>query len=77
MPPEPTIEVAIGAFDRASEIAPVLQLSEGARLPSFDTLPSLRTGTERERERFAAYYAAIVSYQHPDHDTDVWPPRSE
>ena len=67
------VDVAIGAFDRAAEITPVLQLSEAARLPSFDGLSSLRTVTDREREKFAAHYDAIVSFQHPDHDTDTRP----
>jgi hypothetical protein len=66
-------EVAIAAFDRAAEIAPVIQLAVESRLPWADSLPSLPTRTPAEAHRVAPFYASIVSYQHPDHDTAEWP----
>jgi hypothetical protein len=68
------IEVAIAAFDNASEIAPVIQLAVESRLPWFDALASLPTRSENEAARVAPFYASIVSHQHPDHDTAAWPP---
>jgi hypothetical protein len=70
------IDVAIAAFDRAGEIAPVIAMSPEARLPWTDRLPSLPGRTPEEAARAAAHYAAIVSNQHPDHDTEQWSPTS-
>ncbi len=66
-------EVAIAAFDRAAEIAPVIQLAVESRLPWVDRLAALPTRTEAETAKVAGFYASIVSYQHPDHDTLHWP----
>ena len=68
-------ELAIAAFDRAAEIAPVIQLAVESRLPWVDGLSMLPTRGEAEAAKVAGFYASIVSYQHPDHDTERWPPR--
>jgi hypothetical protein len=68
------VELAIAAFDRPGEIAPVIQLSCETRLPWFDTLHQLPTRSEAEAVKVADFYASIVSHQHPDHDTSTWPP---
>ncbi len=67
-------EVAIATFDRAAEIAPAIQLAVESRLPWFEGLASLPTRSEAEAARVAGFFASIVSYQHPDHDTAGWPP---
>ncbi|MBL8565264.1 MAG: GFA family protein [Hyphomicrobiaceae bacterium] len=67
------VEVAIVAFDRAGEIAPVIQHARAARLPWFDSLTGLPVRTPEEEARAAAFYAGIASRQHPDHDTEAWP----
>ena len=71
------IDMSIAAFDRAAEIAPVLQLSSEARLPWADSLPGLPERTPEEMQRVLKHYTGIVSYQHPDHDTQTWPPAKE
>jgi hypothetical protein len=71
------VEVAIAAFDRAAEIAPVIQLAVESRLPWFDRLAGLPTRTEAEAAKVAGFYASIVSHQHPDHHTSAWPPPSQ
>jgi hypothetical protein len=67
-------ELAIAAFDRAAEIAPVIQLAVESRLPWGESLPGLPTRSAAEAAKVAGFYASIVSYQHPDHDTDHWLP---
>lgn len=67
-------EIAIAAFDRASEISPVIQLAVDSRLPWADGLANLPTRSQAEAAKVADFYASIVSHQHPDHDTDHWPP---
>ncbi len=67
------VDISIAAFDRAAEIAPDIQYATEDRLPWFTALSSLRTRTPDETAKVAAHYDGIVSYQHPDHETDVWP----
>jgi hypothetical protein len=67
-----SIDIAIGAFDDATTIAPVIQLATEARLPSFDRLHQLPVLADPDG-RIAARLARVVSRQHPDHDTADWP----
>jgi hypothetical protein len=67
------VGLAIGAFDRPGEIAPVEQLGSSDQLPWFAELAALPVHAEDE-PRAAAHLASIVSYPHPDHDTETWPP---
>ena len=68
-------DMSIAAFDRAAEIAPVIQMARDTRLPWTDALPGLPERTPEEIAHVAKHYAGIISYQHPDHDTDHWPPQ--
>jgi len=61
---ETTTELAIGAFDDPSDIAPVKQYSVHTRLPYVDDLAALPAAT------LSLDPAKMVSYQHPDHDTE-------
>jgi hypothetical protein len=67
--------LAIGAFDRPADIRPVEQLGSRDQIPYFAALAALPVHAEDE-PRAAKHLASIVSYQHPDHDTEVWPPRA-
>jgi hypothetical protein len=68
-----TVDIAIAAFDRAAEIAPVIQYSPEAALPWAASVPMLPGYPPEEHERRQAWFAAIRSNQHPDYDTDQWP----
>ena len=68
------LELAIGAFDDPTVAAPVLQVNPHDKLPFFSGLVVLPTRHEGESPTNDAFLAAVVSYQHPDHDTDTWPP---
>ncbi len=66
--------VAHGAFDEPAAIAPRLQFGLEARLPFVEGLAAL-PGTRTEEDVEATpFLAALVSCQHPDHDTVRWPP---
>jgi hypothetical protein len=69
------VEVAIGAFDDPSVVAPTIQVNPADKLPFFDGLCSLPVRPDGTEPQAEAYKASIVSYQHPDHDTDEWPVR--
>jgi hypothetical protein len=67
-------EVAIGAFDDPANLRPVIQHDVASRLPWLDELSDLPVRTISEAAKVAPYYASIRSFQHPDHDTETWPP---
>ncbi len=67
------IEIAIGAFDDRSDLAPQVQVNTGSAIPWVEQIfdapkrPLAEDATRRQE--------AIISFQHPDHDTDIWPTR--
>jgi hypothetical protein len=65
------VSLAIGALDRPAEVRLKEQLGSPAQLPCFEDLASLPVHAADE-PRAAAHLASIVSYQHPDHDTEDW-----
>ncbi len=69
------IAIALGSLDEPEKIAPQRQYGVEARLSWFATLPGLpgEKTTEEEDPGLAAKIA-VSNHQHPDHDTDRWPP---
>ena len=74
--PKWTINIAIGAFDHPQTIVPVLQVGTESRLPYVNDLGGLPERAPEAAEKMAEFYASLVSHQHPDHDTEVWPPKA-
>ena len=68
------IALAIGAFDKPEEVAPTVQFGVEARLPYVDGLAQLAERRTEDDIAEAPFLADLVSRQHPDHDTDTWPP---
>jgi hypothetical protein len=66
--------LAIGAFDHPEEIAPQVQWGVESKLPYVDAVPTLPAKKTMDDESAAELLSRIVSYQHPDYDTDQWPP---
>ena len=72
---ETTIDMGVATLDAPATLKPTMQYWVDARIPWFgelDGLPIAGLGgglpaDEARRRR---------PYQHPDHDTDVWPPSS-
>jgi hypothetical protein len=69
------IELAIGAFDDPTLVAPVIQVNPDDKQPFVDGLAALPTRHARDSAKAEAFLASVVSYQHPDHDTAEWPPQ--
>ena len=67
---EQPAELSIGAFDDPSRIRPVIQMDMASRMPWFADLADLPVRPDSA----APWLAEVVSYQHPDHDTQSWPP---
>jgi hypothetical protein len=66
-------EVAIVAFDEPGAIAPVIQHARATRLPWTDDAHALEWSTPGDAAA-AAFLTSVMSNQHPDHDTERWPP---
>lgn len=67
------IALAIGAFDAPETIAPTVQFGVEMKLPYVDSIHKLPRRLTEEDVEASTFLASIVSYQHPDHDTDTWP----
>ena len=68
------IELAIGAFDDPEKAAPVIQTNPADKLSFVDALPAMPFRDPDDEPDADAFKASIVSRQHPDRDTAVWPP---
>ena len=71
------IELAIGALDNPELAPPVIQVNPEHKLSYFQALMSLPTRQPGEAPMADDFLLGIVSHQHPDNDTAIWPPRTE
>jgi len=69
------IELAIGAFDDPEVAPPTIQVNPHDKLSFVDGLMSLPIRQPGETPKADEFLLGIVSHQHPDHDTAVWPPK--
>lgn len=67
------IAVAAGAFDDPASVPPTIQFGTEGKLPFVDHLHELPARQTMDDLEEAPFLADIVSYQHPDHDTEEWP----
>jgi hypothetical protein len=71
----PVIDIALGSLDDPAAVPPVIQYGIEGRMPWFAELlrlPGDQTTEQEEPQKAAAI--RVSNHQHPDHDTDVWPP---
>lgn len=64
------LEIAIGAFDDRSDLAPQIQVNFAARNAWVTTIFDQPV---HEDPNYYMQQEQIISFQHPDHDTEVWP----
>jgi hypothetical protein len=69
-------EVAIGALDNPNLAPPVIQVNPAGKVAFFDGLCGLPVRPDGAEPKADAFKAAVVSHQHPDHDTAAWPPQA-
>lgn len=67
------VALAIGAFDHPEKIAPRTQYGVEGKLPFMDGVASLPEKHTLSDVASTPYLGDVVSYQHPDHDTETWP----
>jgi hypothetical protein len=71
------VALAIAAFDDPSMIVPEIAFGTERKLAYVDEIAQLRGRTTAEDEAANPFLKTIVSFQHPDHDTDDWRPGGE
>ena len=71
------VALAIAAFDDPARIAPTIQWGVEAKLPYVDSVPALPGEETMSDESATSFLATLVSYQHPDYDTEKWPPEEK
>jgi hypothetical protein len=67
-------EISIGSLDDPELAPPAIQVNPADKLSFFEKLHELPVRTVQDNAKVAEFMAGIVSYQHPDHDTEAWPP---
>lgn len=68
------VALAIAAFDEPQDIVPTIQWGIEGKLPYVDHVPELPGVHTMEDPDAVEFLTELVSYQHPDHDTETWPP---
>lgn len=69
------VALAIGAFDTPSAIVPAYQYGAEGKLTYADRVHMLPALSTMDDIVAASFLKDIVTFQHPDHDTDQWPPK--
>jgi len=67
------VALAAGAFDDPSLLPPGIQFGTEARIDFVNHLHGLPARETEQDTQDAPFILDIVSYQHPDHETAVWP----
>jgi hypothetical protein len=69
------LALTIASFDDPKDIVPLVQWGSEGKLPYTDRIHSLPARKTEEDMADAPFLAELVSHQHPDQDTETWPPR--
>ncbi len=69
------LELAIGGFDYPQAAAPKVQVNPRDKLAFYNDLSTLPVHVSETSGEWEGFMADIVNYQHPDHDTETWPPQ--
>ena len=68
--------LTLGAFDRADDLLPTIEHAPESRHPLLSHLDELEPRPLDDTPEAAAAFSRLISHQHPDHDTETWPPAS-
>lgn len=67
------LSLAAGAFDDPSQLPPTVQFGVECKLAFVDAIPALQERATLDDLEDAPFLTDVVSYQHPDRDTEQWP----
>jgi hypothetical protein len=63
------IDLTIGSFDDPRDLRPISQIGVADKLPYTDDIPHVPHRSAEAQAKMDAWFARVVSNQHPDHDT--------
>lgn len=66
------LSLAAGAFDDPSRLPPTIQFGVECKLAFVDAIPALPERATLDDLKDAPFLTEVVSYQHPDRDTEQW-----
>ncbi|MGH6762795.1 MAG: GFA family protein [Phyllobacterium sp.] len=69
------VEISIGSLDDVSVGAPVIEVNPENKVSFFAHLASLPDREPAEILASVEFQKRIINHQHPDRDTDQWPPK--
>lgn len=69
--------VAAGAFDDPAALPPTIQWGVERKIDFVDSIHTLPAVPTEDDLTSVDYLTHLVSYQHPDHDTESWPPENK
>lgn len=70
------VSITLGSLDDPESVAPTVQTNLGRKMPWFGALDGLHHDAKFDMTAEQATAVAATSHQHPDHDTETWPPKS-
>ena len=68
------LALSVLAFDNPDAVPPTIAYGVEGKRPWCDGIPALPERDTMEDAGAVAFLKTLVNYQHPDHDTDAWPP---
>lgn len=68
------ISITIGSLDRPNAVVPTVELARDNRHPVIGHIDELREESQGATDEERDILAILRSYQHPDQDTETWPP---
>lgn len=71
------LALSVVTFDEPDLIAPTVAYGVEGKLKWADGLAKLPKHNTMDDLDGAPFLTTLVSYQHPDHDTDFWPPEKK
>lgn len=71
------LALSVVALDNPEACPPTIAYGVEGKLSFCDSIPSLPGHHTLEDAEAVDFLANLVNYQHPDRDTDVWPPEEQ
>ncbi len=68
------LALSVVVLDRPQDFPPTIAFGSESRLPWCDAVPNLPAHHTMEDADSLDYLRDLVTFQHPDHDTDHWQP---
>ncbi|MEM7067809.1 MAG: GFA family protein [Pseudomonadota bacterium] len=69
------LALSVVAFDDPDAVRPTIAYGVEGKRDWCDSVPDLPQRVTMDDVEAAPFLEGLVNYQHPDHDTELWPPK--